>query len=706
MPMSDALAFGPFRLLVARRELLAHGVPVTLGQRAFDILLLLVSRHGELVTKDELMAEVWPGIVVEENNIQVHVSALRKVLSSTGDGARYLVTVAGRGYRFVAPVEPGGAGEPPSAPEPASSGKVSPAPASRAAASNLPQPLTGLIGREAELAEIKTLLKRSRLVTLTGSGGVGKTRLTIEAGREVLDRYPDGVWLAELAPLKDAQLVTSIVAEVSGVGRNAPAATVEILVSALKDRELLLIIDNCEHVIAEVARVAEALIRGCPRVAILASSRERLAIAGENVIRVPSLPAPPASTLTAADAREFPAVQLFVERTNALGLGFALSDDNAAAVGAVCRRLDGIPLAIELAVPRLKVLSPQELARGLDERFRLLCQGNRTALPRQQTLHALIDWSYGLLSKAEKTLLARLSVFLGSATLDSITAVVTGAELAREEVGDLLFSLVEKSLVHADVSANDTRYGLLESTRHYASEKLAQAAAMRRRHAEHFAARLAQATTQWETVPTQQWIARYAADVDNLRGALDWAFGPDGDLGIGLELVGRSHVLWAELGLMLEQRRWVDQALAKTGKKTPADVAARLLSWQAGEVRELDDPKDYDEAIRAAALYRKLGDGFHAGRALLRAGTTRLAPDNVHEGERLLREAHALVRAGGATKTLARCLSALASARLFAGDLDKAHALHEEAIGVYRELGESLGDPLSPERSRAGPSTG
>jgi predicted ATPase/DNA-binding winged helix-turn-helix (wHTH) protein len=690
MPMSDDFAFGPFRLLVARRELLAHGVPVTLGQRAFDILLLLVSRHGELVTKDEVMAEVWPGIVVEENNIQVHVSALRKVLSSAGDGERYLVTVAGRGYRFVASVDPGGGAEPPSAPEPASNRKASPTPASRAAVSNLPQPLTGLIGRDAELTAIKALLMRSRLVTLTGAGGVGKTRLTLEAGRNVLDRYPDGVWLLELAPLKDAQLVTSIIAEILGVGRNAPAASVETLVSALKDRELLLIIDNCEHVIAEAARVAEALIRGCPRVAILASSRERLAIAGENVIRVPSLPAPPASALTAAGAREFPAVQLFVERANALGLRFALTDDNAAAVGAICRRLDGIPLAIELAAPRLKVLSPQQLAHGLDERFRLLCQGSRTALPRQQTLHALIDWSYGLLSKAEKALLARLSVFLGSATLGSITAVAEGAELARAEVADLLFSLVEKSLVHADVSASETRYGLLESTRYYAGEKLAQAQAMRRRHAEHFAARLAQATTEWETMATQQWIARYGADVDNLRGALDWAFGPEGDIGIGLELVGRSHVLWAELGLMLEHRRWVEQALGKTGKKTPADVAARLLSWQAGDVRELDDPLDFDEAMRAAGLYRKLGDNFHAGRALLRAGTTRLAPDNVHDGERLLHEAHELVRGSGATKTLARCLSALASARLFAGDLNKAQVLHEQAISVYRELGESL----------------
>jgi hypothetical protein len=213
---------------------------------------------------------------------------------------------------------------------------------------------------------------------------------------------------------------------------------------------------------------------------------------------------------------------------------------------------------------------------------------------------------------------------------------------------------------------------------------------------EHFAARFGQATAEWETTPTQQWIARYEADVDNLRGGLEWAFGPDGDVAVGLDLVGHSHVLWAELGLMLEHRRWVVEALGKVGKKTPADVTARLLSWQAGDVRELDDPADYDEAMRAAALYRKLGDGFHEGRALLRAGTARLAPDNVEEGEGLLRKAHELVRPVGATKTLARCLSALASARLFAGDLKTAQVLHEEAIGIYRQLGEGLVDGSLP----------
>ena len=691
--MGEAFVFGPFRLLVARRELLAHGVPVALGQRAFEILLMLVSRHGQLVTKDELMAEVWPGVVVEENNIQVHISAVRKVLAAAGDGERYLLTVAGRGYRFVAPVERA-SGEEAKRADPPDRGPAASAEVG-AASNNLPQQLTSLIGRQADLAEIKARLNSHRLVTLTGSGGVGKTRLVIEAGRGLLERYPDGVWLAELAPLNDAQLVTSIIGEVLGVNLSATAGALDTLVSALRTRELLLIIDNCEHVIAEAARVAEALMRMCPRVSILASSRERLAIAGESVIRVPSLSAPqPSESVTAARAPDYAAVRLFVERATALGCGFTLTDANAATVASICRRLDGIPLAIELAVPRLKVLPVEQLAVGLDARFQLLTGGSRTALPRQQTLHALIDWSYGLLSDAEKTLFAHLSVFLNGASLASIVAVTAGEDTPSATIGDLSLSLVEKSLVQTDLGGSECRYGLLESTRYYAAEKLADPGRLRRRHAEHFAARLAQATAEWETMPTRQWVARYEPDIDNLRGALEWAFGPDGDVAVGVELVAHSHVLWAELGLILEHRRWVTTGLEQIGKATPPDVSARLLSWQAGDVRELDDPADYEEAMRAADLYRKLGDDFHEGRVLLRAGTARLLPDSADQGEHLLRKAHALVRPSGTTKTLARCLSALASARLFAGDLASARSLHHQALDVYRDLGEASVDTL------------
>jgi len=380
-------------------------------------------------------------------------------------------------------------------------------------------------------------------------------------------------------------------------------------------------------------------------------------------------------------------VRLFAERANALGQGFALTSSNVEAVAAICRRLDGIPLAIELAVPRLRVMSAQQLERALDERFRILTVGSRTALPRQQTLHALFEWSYDLLTEAEKLLLSRVSIFSGGASVASIIAVT--AEIPQEHIPDLLLSLAEKSLVLAELGNEETRYRLLESTRYYAREKLGQNSDLPRRHVEHFVGRFTAATAVWETTPTQQWLDQYGADIDNLRSALKWAFAPDGDVTLGLDLVGRSHVIWAELGLMLEHRRWVDEALAKVSERTPADITARLLSWQAGDVREIDDPADYDEALRAASLFRKIGDRFSEGRVLLRAGISRLLPDSAGESERILQRAYGLLHPSGPTKTLAGCMSALASARLFAGDSVTARSLHEEAIQIHRAIGES-----------------
>jgi tetratricopeptide (TPR) repeat protein len=385
-------------------------------------------------------------------------------------------------------------------------------------------------------------------------------------------------------------------------------------------------------------------------------------------------------------------VKLFTERAAALGVRFDLNDGNAPAVASICRRLDGIPLAIELAVPRLKALPVATLDRRLDERFKLLTAGHRTALPRQQTLEALIDWSYQLLSEPERLVFARMSVFAGRSTPASIAAVAADKTLAAEQIPELLFSLAEKSLALCDPAEQETRYGLLETTRLYALGKLTDVRKLRRRHCEHFLARFAEATTAWETMPTHRWLERFAGDVDNLRAALDWSFGPNGEPAQGVRLVGASHVLWAELGLFLEHRHWVERALAAVKRTTTAADTARLLSWQAGEVRRHDDPADYDEAMRAAGLFRKLDDGFAEGRMLCRAGTVCLRPDNVDEGERHLRKALTLVRPSGATKTLARCLGALASARLMAGDQKEARTLHDRAVEIYRELGERLGE--------------
>jgi predicted ATPase/DNA-binding winged helix-turn-helix (wHTH) protein len=683
--------FGPFRLDVARRELFAHGMPVTLGQRAFDVLVALVRRHGELVTKDELLTEVWPRLVVEENNLQVQVSALRRIFQSMDGGERYLVTVAGRGYRFVAPVrQPEAAAE--AAGEPAT--MSGPSPASRArASSNLPQPLTDLIGREADLEAVASRLAAHRLVTLTGPGGVGKSRLAVEVGRAATSRFADGVWFAELAPLGEKQLVFSVITEALRAGVAGASANLDALADALRERQLLLILDNCEHVLAEASRVVETLLRACPHLFVLASSRERLAVAGESVYRVPSLPAPePGVPLSAAAARKYPSVRLFEERSAALETGFALTNANAALVGAICRRLDGIPLALELAAPRLKVLSLMQLAQALDDRLAILTTGARTAPPRHQTLQALIDWSYRLLAPGERLFMQRFAVFAGSAALDGVKAVIADGDITPGEILDLLASLVEKSLIVADLSGGEPRYRMLESIRIFMRAQLTGESdvALRRRHARLFAGRLSVAGAVWETTPSSQWTAAYERDVDDVRAALAWAFGSGGDLALGLELAGCSHVLWSELGLMLEHRHWIEEALRRCARTTPRDVTARLLSWQAGEVRDIDDAADHADALRAAKLYRQLGDPFAEGRMLLRAGAGRLLPDAA-EGERLLQKARALLAPAGPTKSLARCLSALATARLLAGDAAAARALHAEVVAIHRDIGALIG---------------
>jgi predicted ATPase/DNA-binding winged helix-turn-helix (wHTH) protein len=686
----EAFVFGPFRLMVRRRELIAHGVPVTLGQRALDILLVLVRRHGQLVTKNELMDEVWPGVVVEENNLQVHISALRKALGDDKGERRYLLTVAGRGYRFVHPVEPE-AGVSEAAPAAAASAaELAHDRPLRGRQHNIPRPLTSLIGRDAEIESVRASLGRQRLVTLVGAGGVGKTRLALALGADCGLSYPDGVWIIEFAKIANPDALVAVIADRLGLSSGGREPTIELLAAHLESKQALLILDNCEHLIADVAAIGEALLSRCPSLSILATSREPLGVAGECVLRVPSLSTPRQDQeLSAETALGHASVRLFVERAAAVVPDFALNDANAPTIGAICRRLDGIPMAIELAAPRLKVLPPEQLLLGLDQRFRLLAGGSRSTVPRHQTLHALIDWSYELLNDDERALLRRLAVFSNGASLSSAAAVAAPEDAREHELLGLLASLVDKSLVVADTGGSEARYRLLETTRDYALEKLAEAGELswHGRHARHFVARLAQATEAWETSATDAWLSRYAADVDNLRAALGWAFGPDGDVVTGLELVGFSHAIAAELGLALEHRRWVEDALARAETTIPKETLARLLSWHAGDVKDPDDPAEHQEALRAAALYQELGNRFQQGQLLLRAGTARLAWEENLDGERLLDEAFTLLEPFGPTKTLARCLSALASARLFASDVAAAQALHQKAIKIHRDIG-------------------
>jgi predicted ATPase/DNA-binding winged helix-turn-helix (wHTH) protein len=451
--MNEQLSFGPFHLDLGHRVLLRDGSPVPLGGRALDLLCVLAAAKGELVTKDALMASVWPGRIVEESNIQAQVSALRRALQDGENAPSCIVTVPGRGYRFVV------ADREPSAP---------------AARGNLPQPSVTLVGREAEPADLTTLLVEHRLVTLTGAGGMGKTRLALEVGASLHPRFPDGVWLVELAPLARPELLGETVAALFHISPQGERPATELIAEFLAASRLLLILDNCEHVIFAAAEFAQAVLARCPNIRMLATSRESLAIAGEHIYETPQLSVPPPGRIEAARALDHSAVRLLVTRAADASGQFVLTDSTAPLVAEICRKLDGMPLAIELAAARLRLLSPAELLTRLDDCLHLLTSGTRLAVPRHRTLRALIDWSHALLSEPERALLRRLGIFAGSFGLDAVSAVTAGAPADTSNLLDLMAGLVNKSLVAALPGTGPRRYRLLETTRAFALERLAE----------------------------------------------------------------------------------------------------------------------------------------------------------------------------------------------------------------------------------------
>jgi predicted ATPase/DNA-binding winged helix-turn-helix (wHTH) protein len=546
----SAIEFGRFRLSPRRRELSVAGKPIELGGRAFDVLLTLIEARGSVVSKDELMARVWPDRVVEENNLQVQIAALRKVLA---DDRELLRTVAGRGYQFtgelrMASVEVSNAAPP---------------------ATNLPAPVSELIGRDIEVREVTDMVRAHRLVTLVGGGGIGKTRLSQEIGRVMLSAFPGGVWIAELAPLSDPQLVPVTVATALGLPLGSGAVSPESLATALGTKPVLLILDNCEHVIEAAARMAEALLRLNFHAFIMASSREPLRAPGEFIYRVPALDLPAADTHAPADLLRSGAVRLFLARARAADPHLAADDRIAAISAPICRRLDGIPLAIELAAARVAGLGLEGLAARLDDRFKLLTGGHRTALPRHQTLRATLDWSYELLSEPERIVLCRLAIFAGGITLESASAVAADSQITASDLVDVLANLVSKSLITADAVDHFPAqplvgYRLLDTTRAYALEKLTQSGGLQllaQRHAQYYRDLFERAATEWEVWPSAEWLGTYARQIDNVRAALDWSLSPFGDPAIGVSLTVAAVPLWVQLSMIDECRVRVEAAL-------------------------------------------------------------------------------------------------------------------------------------------------
>jgi predicted ATPase/DNA-binding winged helix-turn-helix (wHTH) protein len=555
--------FGSWEVDLIRRELRAHGAPVPIGGRAFEIIETLVQSSGELVTKDELMERVWSGVVVEENALQVHISAIRKALNS--DRA-LLKTVHSRGYRLL--------GSWTIVRKTASVGLVDPDPMpAQPFVSNLPAAVSDLIGRAAAMEHVRDLLSAYRVVTFTGPGGIGKTRLAIEVARSLFPGFRGDGWLVELVALSDPRLVPSAVASVLGL-RPGDEISAETVARAIGGRNLLLVLDNCEHVIDAAATLVETVVRLCPYVTVLATSREALRIEGERTYRVPPLDVPAQDSQEPDSVLQPSAVQLFIARTQALQSDFSPYGADFSLIGAICRRLDGIPLAIELAAARAATLGLEPVLSRLDERFGLLTGGRRTALPRHKTLRATLDWSYELLPEAERRVLCSLAVFAAGFTIEAAAAVAGGTGTAAPTLTEAIASLVAKSLVALDTSGTASRWRLLETTRAYALEKLTEAGEAEyamRRHAGFFRDLVAPAAG---SQPTAEDLARYAAEIDNVRAALDWAFSQVGDAAIGTVLTAAYVPVWLQLLLIVECTERVEHALCSLSPE--ANLSVRL----------------------------------------------------------------------------------------------------------------------------------
>jgi predicted ATPase len=528
--------------------------PLRLGSRALDILVTLVERAGETIRKDELITRTWPDTVVDEGALRVHVAALRKALGDGRAGKRYIANIPGRGYSFLAPVahEPGK--------------EATTLPNRAVVGGNLPASLTRIVGRSEIIACLATQLPQRRFVTIVGPGGIGKTTVAITVAETVNASYRDSIWFVGLASLADPELVPRALGAMLGI--SLPVIDpVSGLTAWLRDKHALIVLDSCEHIIVAAATLAEAVLKTAPRVHILATSREPLRAEGEWLHRLASLELPPASgNLSPEEALHYSAVQLFIERATASLDGLTFSAADVPAVLEICRRLDGVPLALELAADQIDVFGIRGLAARLDDRFAVLTKGRRTALPRHQTLRATLDWSYDLLPQTEQVILRRLALFQGDFTMDSAAAVVTDDRITTADAFEGVANLAMRSLVATDISRDVTYHRLLDTTRAYALNKLTEsgeAGRISRLHAEYYCDLFNRAQDDWKTRPTAEWLADFERQTDDVRVALDWAFSAVGDASIGVTLTVAAVPLWTHSSLMEECRRRVEQALAR-----------------------------------------------------------------------------------------------------------------------------------------------
>jgi predicted ATPase/class 3 adenylate cyclase len=569
---------------------------------------------------------------------------------------------------------------------------------------NLPTQTTTFIGRQHELARAAELLKTTRLLTLTGPGGSGKTRLALHLAADVLDRYPDGVWLVELAPVTDPAAVAPAVAAAVHVGELPGRPVIETISAGLRNRRLLILLDNCEHLLAACADLAAALLRSSPLLTVLATSREGLNVPGERLMPVPSLRLPDSDTAPLDELREYEAVSLFIDRCTSHQPDFALTRENAADVIRICRRLDGVPLALELAAARVRALSVAQVAKRLDDRFRLLTGGSRTVLARQQTLRAMIDWSYDLLTDSERLLLQRLSVFVGGWTLEAAEAVCAGESIQREAVLDLLAHLVDKSLVMIMDRKGTARYRMLETIREYAREKLVdsgEAPIVRKRHFDHFfkygmdlpfwtGSATAPAGYSGGSLQQRQVARHFGIEYENWRAALEWIEAePDSNdqqLLLAASMIAVTMGPGAARGRVGELRQIVTAALARSDPAAQTLPRARALLTAVMLAAMQGDPKAVSLAEESAPLLAALG--LKGELAYVLMVKVRFALPDLDAARRAMGESRALFEAGGARWGVGQLLSIMGDTELRHGEYGAARDRYTESLALLRPLGE------------------
>lgn len=667
MPQREGVvAFGPFNLFVAERRVEKSGATVKLGSRSLDILVALVKQAGCVVSKRDLLACVWPNSAVDESSLRVHLASLRKALGDGQDGARYITNVHGRGYCFVAPVSrPDHAM--PSAPEIGNAGDDH----------RLPARLARMVGRDETLRSLLDEVTTRRFVMIVGPGGIGKTTVAVALGHVLRDEFAGAVFFIDLGAVSDSRLVPIVLATAFGIVVRSSDPT-SVVLNYLRDRRMLLILDSCEHLIEGVAVLAESIFVEAPQVHIVATSRETLRVEGEHVHFLPPLATPPDSPdLTAAEIMSYPAAQLFIERAAAAGFCPAPHNTDVSTVARICRGLDGIALAIELAAGRVGAHGLQETAAMLDGRFQLLWRGRRTAVLRHQTLCDLLDWSYDLLNERDRLTLRRLSVFVGDFTREAARAVTTDAD---EPVHlDILSSLVSKSLVSAHAGPSAAQYRLLDTTRAYALEKLresGEADAIARRHAAYYCEVLERnnATTESRTdgVP-----------LANVRAALEWSYSESGDVELGIALVAASAQLLLDLSLLSECHRWIQRAIGAldasnrgTGREIDLQAALGLSMMYT----EGNSDRALVAFTRGLDLAEQLGD---VERQFILLG----ALQSFYERTGQINQALACARRGAAIARdiadpagSAAPLAALGICQHYHGDLEEARAHLEAAL--------------------------